>query len=267
MRQPTLHDVVADANLFAAWAKVKDNRGCAGHDGVSIPDFERKLLVNIATLRDEVRHGFYKPLPLMRIEIPKEGGGIRPLSIPTVRDRLLQTAVALAITPLLEAEFEACSFAYRVGCSVKQAVQRVEQLRDDGYQWVVDADIESFFDEIDHALLIEQLHSLLVDKGILKLIRLWLKSEVAGGDSHFQLTKGVPQGSPISPLLSNLYLDQLDEAFLDNDMALVRFADDFLVLCKSQEKAEAALVLSNEILDDLRLSLNEEKTRLVDFNA
>jgi len=267
VRQPTLNDVLSDPNLFAAWAKVKDNRGCPGHDGISVPVFEKKLLANLATLSNEVCHGFYKPQSLMRIEIPKDNGGTRSLSIPSVRDRLLQTAVALCITPLFEAEFEECSYAYRAGRSVKQAVQRVEQLRDDGYQWVVDADIESFFDEIDHALLMEKLHSLLVDKGILKLIHQWLKSDVADGDTLFQLTKGVPQGSPISPLLSNLYLDQLDEAFLDNDMALVRFADDFLVLCKNKEKAEAALILSNEILDDLRLSLNEEKTRLVDFNA
>ncbi len=267
MHQPTLNNVLSDPNLFSAWAKVKDNHGCAGQDGISIPDFEKKLLVNIATLRDEVRHGFYKPLPLLRIEIPKNSGGTRPLSIPSVRDRLLQTAVALSITPLFEAEFEECSFAYRAGRSVKQAVQRVEQLRDAGYQWVVDADIESFFDEIDHTLLMEKLRHLLVDKDILKLIHQWLKSEVVKGNTRFRLSKGVPQGSPISPLLSNLYLDQLDEAFLHNEMVLVRFADDFLVLCKHQEKAQAALVLSNKILDDLRLSLNEEKTRLVDFNT
>ena len=267
MHQPTLYDVVADANLFAAWEKVKHNKGCAGVDGVSIGMFSQKLLRHLATLRDDVLHGMYRPLPLRRIDIPKESGGVRSLSVPCMRDRVLQTAVCFCITPILEAEFEECSFAYRAGRSVKQAVAHVEQLRDEGYSWVVDADIEAFFDSIDHGLLMDELSRLISDAGICKLIRLWLKNEIASVDGNLKPKMGVPQGSPISPLLSNLYLDRMDDVLLKSEFRLVRFADDFLVLCKDAAKAEAALQLTEEVLNDLQLSLNQEKTRLVDFNT
>ena len=266
MQSISLKAVLADANLFAAWAKVKENRGRSGADGVSIGQFEQALLANMATLRDEVFHGLYRPQPLLRIHIPKEGGGTRPLSIPSVRDRVLQTAVTLVLTPRFEAEFEECSFAYRQGRSVDQAVRRVIRLRDAGYRWVVDADIEAFFDEIDHDLLLQEVARLVDDAAILKLIRLWLKSTVVDGDHRFRFRKGVPQGSPISPLLSNLYLDHLDERFLNSETCLVRFADDFLILCKTREHAEAALEMTEEVLEELRLNLNEDKTRLVNFD-
>jgi CRISPR-associated protein Cas1 len=264
--QPKLPDILSDASLLAAWSKVRENEGGPGVDGETLKDFERRLMANLSTLRNEVLYGTYRPKPLLRVEVPKKQGGMRPLSIPAVRDRVLQTAVGRALTPLFEAEFEDISFAYRKGRSVDQAVARVEALRDQGYRWVVDADIYRFFDEVDQALLMAQVERLVHDEGILDLLRLWLKADVWDGKHRFRLEKGVPQGSPLSPLLSNLYLDHLDEALLEEKLKAVRFADDFLILCKNREKAQDALELTAEVLAALRLRFSEEKTRVVHFN-
>jgi CRISPR-associated protein Cas1 len=267
MPQFDLDHVLTDANLYAAWDRVAENKGCAGADRQSIEDFELDLSQNLAKLCQEVLDGIYRPIPLLRVLVPKGAGGSRLLSIPSVRDRVLQTAVALVITPVFEAEFEDCSFAYRKGRSVDQAVRRVIQLREQGFCWLVDCDIQAFFDEIDHSILIEEVIKIVQDPGILKLIRLWLDTEVVDGNDRIKIEKGVPQGSPISPLLSNLYLDHLDEALLDNNLRMVRFADDFLVLCKSRDRARDALELTEEVLGGLRLRINADKTRIVDFNS
>lgn len=262
----TIGKVLSDANMLAAWYKVRANQGCAGIDGETIADFEHRLLSNLALLRDEVLYETYRPRPLLLVRIQKKSGtGLRSLAIPSVRDRVLQTAVALVLMPLFEAEFEECSYAYRPGRSVAMAVQRVERLRDQGFTWVVDADIHSFFDEIDHEHLLNEVEKLVADAGILRLLRLWLAADVVDGKRRFHLKKGVPQGSPVSPLLANLYLDRLDEAMLDNDQRLVRFADDFLILCRKKQGADRALKFTAEVLAALRLHLNPEKTRIVDF--
>lgn len=264
--QPKLADILTDASLLAGWAKVRENNGGSGVDGQTIKRFEGRLMANLSTLRNEVVYQTYRPLPLLRVEIPKKSGGKRPLSIPSVRDRVLHSAVAIALTPLFEAEFEDVSFGYRKGRSVDQAASRVDALRRQGYRWVVDADIRAFFDEVDHKRLLADVQRLVHDKDIGRLIRLWLKAEVQDGKQRFRLKKGLPQGSPISPMLANLYLDHLDEALLDDNKKLVRYADDFLVLCKSQKSAEDALDLTEEVLGVLRLEINENKTRIVDFN-
>lgn len=262
-----LEDVLGSGNLFAAWSRVRENDGCAGVDRQTILDFDLDLEPNLGDLRLEVLAGTYRPHPLLRVWIEKDSGGNRPLAIPAVRDRLLQTAVALVVTPLFEAEFEDCSFAYRKGRSVEQAVHQVIRLRDEGFQWVVDCDIQQFFDEIDHKILMDEVEKLIKDPGILHLIRLWLTTEVDDDGIRLPTIRGVPQGSPLSPLLSNLYLDHLDEALLGNNLRLVRFADDFLVLCKSRDRAEDALELTETTLGELRLRINVDKTRIVDFNA
>ena len=265
MKAPTISDVLSDANMFEAWAKVKANKGCAGSDGQTISAFERNLSRNLSLLKDEVLSGKYIPLPLLRVEIPKKAGGMRALSIPAVRDRILQTAVALVIEPVFEAEFEDCSFAYRKGRSVDKAVARIASLRDQGYKWVVDVDIRDYFNSIDQGLLMEQVRRLIPDTGILGLIDLWLRCEVVDGENRYCLIRGVPQGAPISPLLANLYLDHLDEAFLRRHQKIVRFADDFVILSKDRDAAERALELTGEVLDSLRLSIHDKKTRVVDF--
>ena len=266
MKDVTLTDVLSDINLFEAWAKVKANKGCAGVDGESIEDFEQDLMKNLAKLRKEVLSGNYHPRPLLRVEIPKKTGGKRALSIPTVRDRILQSATAIALTPIFEAEFEDCSFAYRKNRSVDMAVARIESLRNEGFRWVVDADIDDFFNEIDHDLLMKEVKKLVKDQGILNLIWQWLKAEIIDKGKRIKLKKGIPQGSPISPLLANLYLDHLDEFLLDKNLKLVRYADDFVVLCKDKNIAENALELTEKVLEALRLSINDKKTRLVNFN-
>jgi len=267
MKQPRLEQALSDGNLFAAWAKVRGNAGCAGVDGQTIEDFEERLLSNLELLRSEVRQGTYRPRPLLRVVIEEQGNKSRPLSIPTVRDRTLQSAVSRVLTPVFEMEFEACSFAYRKGRSVDQAVRRVERLRELGFKWVVDADVRAFFDEIDHALMMEFVQELVTDPDILALVRAWLKAKVRDGKSTTRISRGVPQGSPISPLLANLYLDHFDEVLLDRNLRLVRFADDFLILCKSRDKAQHALEITREALAALKLCVNENKTRVVDFNS
>ncbi|HEB68622.1 MAG TPA: CRISPR-associated endonuclease Cas1 [Desulfobulbus sp.] len=263
----TIEQVLTDRNLLQAWYKVRANKGCAGIDRETIADFESHLMAGLALLRDEVIYETYRPRPLWRIHVAKKSGhGLRSLSIPTVRDRVLQTAVALILTPLFEAGFEECSYAYRPGRSVDMAVRRVERLRDQGFVWVVDADIHSFFDEIEHSRLLAEVKMLVQDPAVLRLIRMWLDADVVEEKRRFRLHKGLPQGSPLSPLLANLYLDQLDEAMLDKNLRLVRFADDFLILCRKKRGADKALEFTADVLKSLRLQLNPAKTRVIDFN-
>jgi CRISP-associated protein Cas1 len=251
--------------LNEAWQRVWENRGCAGSDGETLEEFASDLPNNLTRLRTEVIEGTYRPRPLLRVIAQSPGKKPRSLSIPTVRDRVLQTAVSLMLTPLFEAEFEDCSFAYRKGRSVDLAVRRIMRYRDEGFRWVVDADITAFFDELDQELLMRELRELVKEERLLDLIGQWLRSEVQDGVSLKLLTKGVPQGPPISPLLSNLYLDHLDEALLGENLRLVRFSDDFLILCKDQKQADQALELTEEVLKELKLRLNRAKTRIVDF--
>ncbi|MGH2668852.1 MAG: CRISPR-associated endonuclease Cas1, partial [bacterium] len=169
------------------------------------------------------------------------------------------------LTPLFEAEFEDCSFGYRRGRSVDLAVRRIMRYRDQGFRWVVDADIASFFAEIDQERLVREAAELVQDLRIIDLIKIWLRAPITDGETTWRPTKGIALGSPISPLLANLYLDHLDEALLGEDLRLVRFSDDFLILCKNAEAAGRALDLTAEVLGALKLRLNREKTRIVDF--
>ena len=258
-------EALRPSRLFAAWGRVRANKGCAGADGVSLSRFEQDLERELAFLREEVMAGRYRPRPLLRVEIHPQGRKPRMLAIPAVRDRVLQTAVANTLTPLFEAEFEACSFAYRQGRSVDMALAEVRRWRDAGYRWVVDADISSFFDELDHALLMSSVTELVPDPRLVELIRCWVRAEVREGDVTWCLIRGVPQGSPIAPHLANLYLDRFDEALLAHDLRLVRYSDDFVVLCKNRRRAEVVLELTEEVLTGLRLHLNRSKTRIVDF--
>ncbi len=202
-------------------------------------------------------HDIYYPLPLLKILVDKGNGESRALLIPTVRDRVVQSTVLQHIEPVFEKEFEQCSYAYRKGRSVKQAVYQIKEYRDKGYTWVVDADIDAYFDSIDHGLLLDKVKGIVKGPDILKLIEMWVKAEVWDGKSISRLTRGIPQGSPISPVLANLFLDQLDEELLSRGLKYVRFADDFIILCKSSEKAREALQITDEILDCLLLELDE----------
>lgn len=262
-----LHQALQQNNLLAAWKRVRENKGAAGVDGITIDAFEHRLLSRLYALREAVLNNHYLPQPLRELHIPKPDGGERRLAIPAVADRLLQTTVAHSLSPLLELEFEAHSFAYRPGRSVPMAVAQVMALRDQGYQWVVDADIRGFFDQINHKLLIEQLRHTLPDQSLLPLIDQWLNAVVHPEEGHpYLLTRGVPQGSPLSPLLSNLYLDPLDEALIAAGYPAVRYADDFLILCRDHASATAALAFTHEALARLHLDIQTEKTRITSFS-
>ncbi|MDI6736617.1 MAG: group II intron reverse transcriptase/maturase [bacterium] len=244
-------------NLSTAWGRVKENHGCAGVDGVTIEGFEKRLERNLKRLQTDLRNKSYHPLPLLKFLVDKGNGEARPLSVPTVRDRIAQSAVLEVFEPAFESEFEECSFAYRKGRSVKQAIYQIKEYYEAGYRWVVDADIDAFFDSVDHQLLLKKVKRYINDEYIVRLIELWIKAEVWDGESLKVMNKGIPQGSPISPILANLFLDELDEAMLKNNQRYVRFADDFLVLCKSSEKAREILEFTNEVLERLLLKLDE----------
>ena len=253
-----LHSWAKIDRLYAAWEKVRRNRGGPGGDGVTVADFSAKIDLRLNRLALELQHGLYRPGPLRRLQIPKKSGGVRVLSIPSVVDRVAQTAAATALSEFLEPEFEEASFGYRPGRSVAQAVRRVDMLRRSGYHWVVDADIEQFFDTVPHRRLLEKLGGQVGDEHFVDLVSLWL--ETFGEDGI-----GLAQGSPISPVLANLFLDALDEEMEQDGIRIVRFADDFLLLARNETKARGALERAIRHLAGEGLKLNAEKTRIVSF--
>lgn len=258
--------ILNNQNLLTAWEKVEENAGGPGVDGVSIEVFDLILDQEIALLQGELKNHTYRPSPLLRVSIAKPQGGMRTLAIPTVRDRLAQTAAAQILTPILDAEFEEVSFGYRRGRSVEQALAKVRQYRDEGYQWVVDADLNAFFDNVDWSLLLARFRESITDPEVLQLIELWVRTKIRDGVQTIVPTKGLPQGGPISPVLANLYLDRFDEAMLRHGYKFVRFADDFVILCKAKPEAEQALQLTESLLGELHLALKPEKTRLTHFD-
>ena len=253
-------------NLLAAWDRVEGNEGGAGVDGVSLDAFELRLEENLRLLQRDLRQRLYRSQPFLRVWMPKHDGGRRSLAIPTVRDRVAQSAAALVITPLLDREFETVSYGFRKGRSVAQAVEQVRRYYEQGFRWVVDADIDSFFDEVDHRLLLSRFAESIRDADLERLIAAWLTAPIQEGAECMVPSRGLPQGSPISPVLANLYLDRFDEALLKRHLRVVRFADDFLILCRSRPQAESALELTESLLQDLHLGLESEKSRLLHFD-
>jgi CRISP-associated protein Cas1 len=253
--------------LKAAFAKVQSNSSAAGIDGVSPNDFGVNLIAELRVLQTEVLGGTYVPLPLRRAWLRVPDKKPRPLAIPAVRDRVLQTAVAQVLMPIFEAEFEDCSFAYRQGRGVRNAIDRIGALQRAGFMWVVDADITQFFNTVPHLQLFESVARVVSDKTIQHLIQQWVQTPIIEGDWLLETTQGIPQGSPISPMLSNLYLDHFDDALIEANLALVRYADDFVVLTKTRPDAEKALELTETILKDLALGLNPLKTGIINLHS
>jgi CRISPR-associated protein Cas1 len=255
-------------NLLEGWFRVRQNAGRSGTDGVSITQFGKQVFRNLSLLAARVREDRYAPQPLLQLRIPKEEEGkFRLLAIPTVADRVLQSSACRVLEPVLEPQFEKSSYGYRPAHSVRMAVSAITRMRDDGYRWVVDADIQSFFDEIDHAHLLAELEKHVGDARLTQLIHGWVKARIKGADGHWITPeRGIPQGAPISPLLANLYLDDLDEAIAAKGHKLVRFADDFIILCKSRGEADEALELTEEVINALALKLSLEKTQVTNFD-
>ena len=253
--------------LRQAWNKVVSNDGIAGYDRQSITDYSWRIEEHLAALSQQLLSGTYVPQPLLKLVMLKPSGKLRNLLIPTVMERVAQTAATIVLTPLVESELGANTFAYRKGLSRMTAAREIERLRNLGYQWVLDADISNFFDTVDHPLLFQRFRELCDDEELLSLITQWLTALIVDGHKpKVKNTTGLPQGCPISPMLANLYLDKFDERMEQEGFKLVRFADDFLILCKSKPKAEAALQLSESALAELKLQLNNEKTRITTFS-
>lgn len=244
--------------LWESWQKVLANRGAPGGDGISVERFGFFAEHAINKLSCALMDGTYRPAPSRRVAIPKCSGGVRPLDIPAVVDRVAQGAVAMTIGPMLDAEMEDSSFAYRPGRGVLDAVRRVAALRREGFGWVVDGDIRRYFENIPHDALMDRVEAITGDDALLDLIGQWLEWYAPGG-------VGVPQGSPLSPLLANIYLDGVDEAMSGRGIRLVRYADDFLVLTKTEASATGAMERIAAILAEHGLELNAEKSRVVSF--
>jgi group II intron reverse transcriptase/maturase/CRISPR-associated endonuclease Cas2 len=252
-------------NLNEAFLDVKANRGCAGSDGMSLAAFDRNRSFHLAELQQELLKGTYRPKALKVFSIPKGNGESRILKVPSVRDRVAQQAVLRVIGPVWERELEDASYAYRKGRSVKQAVNRVARYRDEGRRTIIRADIEDYFDEIPHDLMMERFKEKIKDDQILELVDHWISTPVDHLAPTKKLSRGIPQGSVVSPLLSNIYLDRFDEAIAERGYEMVRYADDFLVACKDAREAKDALAdIKKELATD-SLRLNDEKTILTDY--
>lgn len=252
-------------NLLSAFNRVKASKGMAGVDGISIKDFGRDLDINLRVLAQEIEEGRYRPLPLLRFLVAKRDGTPRELMVPCVKDRVAQAAVLNVVGPIFEGEFEDVSYAYRKGRSVRMAVEHIRKLRDQGYHYILETDIDSYFNNIDHELLMQKVKKVVHDDDILRLILLWVQAEVYDGEKVYNIEKGIPQGSVISPALANLFLDEFDESLISHGCQLVRYSDDFIILSKTCSQAEKALGITEEILDHLKLWLDTEDTHITEF--
>jgi RNA-directed DNA polymerase len=256
--------VFALATLEAAWERVWANEGAAGVDGQSIERFEAHAQAYLAELATALRDGSYQPQPIRRVEIPKGDGRTRPLGIPTVKDRIVQTAVKFVLEPIFEATFRPSSFGFRPGRGCRDALREVAQLIADGYTHVVDADFASYFDSIPHDRLMQRVEERISDGRVLGLLRGWLKQDILRDLERWTPEEGTPQGAVISPLLANIYLHPLDELMAARGYRMVRYADDFVVLCKSREEAAAALADIHAWVAENGLRLHPDKTHVGD---
>jgi RNA-directed DNA polymerase len=253
--------------LEIAWQKVAANRGSAGVDGQSVKRFGHRATKYLQELSQALKSGSYRPEPVKRVEIPKGPGKTRPLGIPVVKDRIVQTAVKMAIEPIFEKEFEESSYGFRPQRGCKDALREVDRLINKGFTHVVDADLASYFDTIPHDRLMESVEMRIRDGRLLDLIRGYLKQDVVSDLKRWTPVGGTPQGAVISPLRANLYLHPLDCLMRTKGYHMVRYADDFVVMCPSPESAQSALAEIRAWVSENGLTLHPDKTHVGDCSV
>ena len=260
--------VYAEGNLLAGYGRVAANKGAPGVDHVTVEAFGNELEANVGKLVAALRGGTYEPQAIQRVYIPKPGSNEqRPLGIPTVRDRVVQAAVRQLVEPIFEKEFAAHSYGFRPGRGCKDALRRVDALLKEGFVYVVDADLKSYFDTIPHGRLMSRLRGRIADGRVLQLIESFLKAGIMDGLKEWEPEKGAPQGAVLSPLLSNIYLNPLDQQMAAGGQEMVRYADDFVILCRSQSEAEQALEQVRQWCEAEGLTVHPTKTRIVDVRT
>jgi len=257
--------VYKQKNLVMAWEKVKANQGSGGVDGQTLETFESQLEQQLERLHRELREDSYQPLPVRQHQIPKNGkpGEFRMLGIPAIYDRVCQQALLNRLEPIFEPLFDDASFGYRRGRSTKDAMRKVWKEIDSGREWIVDGDLQDFFGSVDHEKLLTLLSQRVADSRVLRLIRAMLKAGSYGHGKLFSSERGTPQGGVASPLLSNILLTPFDREMRRKGDQLTRFADDWVITCKSAAEARAALAAATRILGQLGVRLNPQKTRIV----
>jgi RNA-directed DNA polymerase len=258
--------VYAPKNLAAAWETVRENQGAAGVDKQSVAAFGSHSERYLKELNEDLKKDQYLPLAVRRQWIPKPGTSKqRPLGIPVVRDRVVQTALRNVLEPIWEAKFAEQSYGFRPGRGCKDALRRVEHLLQDGHRWIVDADIQSYFDTIDHAQLMQDVEKEVSDGRVLALLKMFLEQPVWDGMKKWLPEAGTPQGAVMSPLLANIYLHPVDLVLRAEGFEAVRYADDLVILCRTEQEAQRALAILREQLSARKLTLHPEKTRVVDI--
>ena len=260
--------VYAPTNLFASYAKVAANGGVAGVDHVTIEDFTKQLARNLEKLAAHLKDGVYRPQKVRRVNIPKPGTqDTRPLGIPTVRDRVVQGALRHVLEPIFERQFAPHSYGFRPGRGCRDALRRVDRLLKQGHHYIVDVDLKSYFDTIPHDKLLDEVRKYVGDGRVLALIEAFLKAEILDGLRHWTPESGTPQGAVLSPLLSNLYLNELDHEMARAGYEMTRYADDLVIQCRTREEAERALALVQAWTARAGLTLHPTKTTIVDAES
>ncbi len=259
-RADLLAQALARANLVLAWKRVKANRGSAGVDGLTVQETADYLKAQWPRIREELQAGRYRPQPVRRVQIPKPGGGLRELGIPTVTDRLIQQALLQVLQPLIDPTFSESSYGFRPGRRAQDAVLAAQAYVREGYGVVVDVDLEKFFDRVNHDVLMDRLAKRIGDQAVLRLIRRYLEAGIMDQGVVIERYEGTPQGGPLSPLLANVLLDEVDRALERRGHRFVRYADDCNVYVRSQRAGERVLEGLRKLYDRLHLKVNEAKT-------
>jgi RNA-directed DNA polymerase len=260
----TVECVVKRDNMLSAWKQVKANKGAPGIDGITIEEFPEYAHENWKGIKQSLLEGKYKPSPVKRVEIPKDSGGTRPLGIPVVMDRVIQQAICQVLSPAVDPHFSESSFGFRPNRSAHQAVKKVLKDIQRGYAYAVDIDLEKFFDTVDHDVLMSRVSRCISDKGVLHLIGKYLRAGVVVNGRLNQTAMGVPQGGPLSPLLSNILLDDLDKELEKRGHRFARYADDLIIVVKSKRAGNRVMASISRFLERvLKVKVNRDKSRVV----